>query len=128
MKPVFVQAIPRVIARDVNAAVEFYETNLGFQATLHLEDFAILKRDAVEIHVGRLDHDPLANHTRCRVEVRGVAELHERCRALGVVPAHDSLAMGPWHRVEFSVLDLDRNVITFAEAPAPTAAGVAGTA
>jgi catechol 2,3-dioxygenase-like lactoylglutathione lyase family enzyme len=119
MKPAFVQAIPRLAARDVNAAVEFYETNLGFQATLHLEDYAILKRDAVEIHLGLLAHDPLTNNISCRIDVRGVAELHERCRALGLVQAQDSLAMGPWHRLEFTILDPDRNLITFAEASAP---------
>ncbi len=115
MKPVFVQVIPRVVARDVNAAVEFYETNLGFQTTLHLEDFAILKRDSIEMHVGLLEHDPLNNNIHCRVDVRGVAELHERCRALGIVHPNDSLSMKPWHRLEFSVLDPDRNLITFAE-------------
>lgn len=122
MKPVFVQAIPRLIARDVNAAIEFYETNLGFQTTLHLEDYAILKRDTVEIHLSLLAHDPKTNNISCRVDVRGVTELYERCRSLGIVHPNDSLSMKPWHRLEFSILDPDRNLITFAELPAPAAA------
>ena len=122
MKPVFVQAIPRLVARDVNAAIEFYETNLGFHATLHLEDYAILKRDSVEIHLSLLAHDPKTNNISCRIDVRGVTQLHERCRALGSVQPNDSLTMKPWHRLEFSILDPDRNLITFAEVLAPATA------
>ena len=119
MKPVFVQSIPRLLARDVNAAVEFYETNLDFQTTLHLENYAILKRDGVEIHVGLLAHDPLKNDVSCRVDVRGISELYERCRALGIVHPNDVLSLKPWHRREFSILDPDRNLITFAEVLVP---------
>jgi catechol 2,3-dioxygenase-like lactoylglutathione lyase family enzyme len=118
MSTAFIRAIPRLAARDVNRAVEFYETQLGFSASLHLEDYAILRRDAAEIHVGKLEFDPKMNHIMCRVDVRGIADLYERCRALGLVQANDTLSTKPWGRLEFSVVDLDGNVVTFAEAPA----------
>ena len=38
MSTAFIRAIPRLAARDVNRAVEFYESQLGFSASLHLED------------------------------------------------------------------------------------------
>jgi uncharacterized glyoxalase superfamily protein PhnB len=118
MSTAFLRAIPRLAAQDVNRAVEFYETQLGFSASLHLEDYAILRRDAAEIHLGRLQVDPHANPIMCRVDVRAIAELYERCRALGIVHANDTLSMKSWGRLEFSVVDLDGNVVTFAEAPA----------
>ena len=121
MSTAFIRAIPQLAARDVNRAVEFYETQLGFSASLHLEDYAILRRDSAEIHLGKLEIDPQTNHLRCRVDVRGIAELYERSRALGIVHASDTLSTKPWGRLEFSVVDLDGNLVTFAEAPAPAA-------
>lgn len=122
MSTAFIRAIPRLAARDVNRAVEFYESQLGFSASLHLEDYAILRREGAEIHVGQLDIDPMTNHITCRVDVRGIAELHERCSALGIVHPNDKLSMKPWGRLEFSILDLDRNLVTFAEVLAPATA------
>jgi catechol 2,3-dioxygenase-like lactoylglutathione lyase family enzyme len=121
MSTAFIRAIPRLAARDVNLAVEFYESQLGFSASLHLEDYAILRREAAEIHIGRVEVEPKTNIIVCRVDVRGIAELFERCRALGIVHPTDSLSMKPWGRLEFSVLDPDGNLVTFAEAPAPAA-------
>lgn len=121
MSTAFLRAIPRLAARDVNRAVEFYESQLGFSASLHLEDYAILRRDAAEIHLAKLEIDPKANSIACRLDVRGIAEFYERCRGLDVVHASDTLSMKPWGRLEFSVVDLDGNVLTFAEAPAPAA-------
>lgn len=121
MSTAFIRAIPRLAVRDVNRAVEFYETHLGFSASLHLEDYAILRRDSAEIHLGQREIDPKANPIVCRVDVRGIAEFYERCRAQDIVHAGDALAMKPWGRLEFSVLDLDGNLLTFAEAPAPAA-------
>ena len=119
MSTAFIRAIPRLAARDVNRAVEFYESQLGFAASLHLEDYAILRREAAEIHLGRAEVDPNANPIKCRVDVRGIAELYERCRALGIVHANDALATNSFGRLEFSVVDLDGNLVAFAEAPAP---------
>lgn len=122
MSTAFIRAIPRLVARDVNRAVEFYESKLGFSATLHLEDYAILRREGAEIHVGKLELEPKANIITCRVDVRGIAELYDRCRASGIVHANDTLSMKPWGRLEFSIVDLDGNLVTFAEALAPATA------
>ena len=121
MSTVFLRAIPRLAARDVTRAVEFYETQLGFSASLHLEDYAILRRDTVEIHLGRFEVDAKANPILCRVDVRDITEFYERCRARDIVHATDTLATKSWGRLEFSIVDLDGNVVTFAEAPAPAA-------
>ena len=122
MSTAFLRAIPRLAARDVNRAVEFYETQLGFTASLHLEEYAIVRRDTAEIHLGRHEVDPKANPIKCRVDVRAIAEFYERCRALGILHGNDTLSMKAWGRMEFSVEDLDGNVLTFAEAPAAPAA------
>ena len=123
MSTAFLRAIPRLAVRDVNRAVEFYESHLGFSASLHLEDYAIVRRDTAEIHLGRREIDPKLNPIVCRVDMRGIAEYYERCRGLNVVHAGDALTMKPWGRLEFSVMDPDGNLLTFAEAPAPAAQG-----
>lgn len=119
MSTAFLRAIPRLATRDVTRSVEFYETHLGFSASLHLEDYAILRRDAAEIHVGKLEIDSNANPILCRVDVRGITEFYERCRAQNIVHASDALSTNRWGRLEFSIVDLDGNVVTFAETPLP---------
>src|SRR5215475_10554113 len=106
MSTAFLRAIPRLAVRDVNRAVEFYESHLGFSA---------------EIHLGQREIDPKSNPIVCRVDLRGINEFYERCRTLDIVHAGDALTMKPWGRLEFSVMDLDGNLLTFAEAPAPAA-------
>ena len=53
----------------------------------------------------------LAGSASCRIEVTGVAKLHEHCRRLGVVHPNAPLHDEPWGTREFAVLDPDGNLI-----------------
>lgn len=125
-------AIPVLPVRDPEAAVRFYAERMDF-AIGHLEaGYAIVQTDRIQIHLwgatdeswrGRDGGAPivsgaesfLAGTASCRVQVAGIDRLHERYRAAGVLHPNGRLGDKPHGLREFSVLDLDGNLITFFE-------------
>lgn len=114
----FLAAVPALPVSDERAAVRFLEDALGFVELVHDGvGLGILRRDAVELHVWVADGSAkgaerhLAGSASCRLEVTGVDELYEHCRALGVVHPNAPLSDQPWGTREFGVLDPDGNLI-----------------
>nr|BDT32849.1 VOC family protein [Myxococcus sp. MH1] len=115
-------ATPALPVREIARAVEFYEHRLGFKAR-HVEpDFAILVRDAVELHLwaankpdcpGAEPH--LAGTASCRVRVTGLHDLYREYQHQGVVHPNGALTKQPWGDEDFTVLDADGNAIAFFE-------------
>jgi catechol 2,3-dioxygenase-like lactoylglutathione lyase family enzyme len=125
-------AIPALPVRDMERSVEFYRDKLGFTSVHKENGFAILSRDAVEIHLwAATDEDwrrrdnsrPvvsgaesfIAGTASCRVEVEGVDELHEKLRPLGILHPNAPLRDEWYGDREFGVLDPDHNLVTFFE-------------
>lgn len=130
-------AVPTLPVREVRAAAEFYADRLGL-APAHLEDgFAVLRRDAVELHLWQagdrswqalvdFQERPvrsgaesfLAGTGSCRLGTGTPAELEQlyaACRNAGVlhpvsVPGIETTTYGVR---QFHVLDLDGNLVTF---------------
>ncbi len=101
-------------ARDVDAAVAFYEQRLGFQHLFTMDGYAGVRRGDVELHLWTRDDERTPRST-CRVNVSGIEALYTEMRDAGVVPPDGSLASKAWGFREFAVLDADGNQITFAE-------------
>jgi catechol 2,3-dioxygenase-like lactoylglutathione lyase family enzyme len=118
----FVKAVPALAVSDVPRAVSFFVDLLGFDAVLAQADYGIVRRDAVELHLwaatgpeGSGAEPRLAGTTSCRVQVVGIAALYEHCRARQVVRPGGGLREQPWGTREFTILDPDRNAVTFFE-------------
>lgn len=125
-------ATPALPVRDIARSVEFYRDKLGF-AVVHQEgEFAIVARDDVSIHLWAANDESwrargpaspvvsgaesfIAGTASCRVSVQGIDELHRIVQPLGILHPRGSLRATPWGTREFGVLDLDRNLVTFAE-------------
>lgn len=115
-------AAPALPVRDVARAVAFYGERLGF-APRHVEArFAIVVRDAVEIHLWEAN-DPatkgaephLAGSASCRIRVGGLGDLYAEYRAQDVIHPNGTLQSQPWGDDDFSVLDADGNLLSFCE-------------
>lgn len=100
--------------------MEQYEQQFGFRRRHVDDDFAIVERDQVELHLwaankadvpGAEPH--LAGTASCRVEVRRIDAFYDSCRSRGVVHPAGQLARQPWGTWEFTALDADNNAITF---------------
>jgi catechol 2,3-dioxygenase-like lactoylglutathione lyase family enzyme len=123
-------AIPALPVRDLERSVAFYRDQLGF-ALLHGEaGFAVLRRDAVELHLWTAGDEAwrqrhatapvlsgaesfLAGTASCRIAVTDVDALHAALRPLGVLHPNAPLRDEWYGAREFGVLDPDRNLITF---------------
>jgi catechol 2,3-dioxygenase-like lactoylglutathione lyase family enzyme len=123
--------IPALPSAEVDRSVAFYRDLLGFEVVHQEDGFASLRRDDATLHLwGATDEgwreqlDPatpvrsgaesfIAGTASCRVAVEGVDELYEQCVASGIVHPNGGLAEQPWGSREFTILDPDRNCITF---------------
>jgi catechol 2,3-dioxygenase-like lactoylglutathione lyase family enzyme len=120
MQTSFVAAIPALAVSDVPRAVAFFADVLGFDSVHVQADYGIARRDAVEVHFwaatgpeGSGAEPRLAGTTSCRVQVDGIAALYEHCQARQVIHPGGELHDLPWGTREFTILDPDRNAVTF---------------
>jgi hypothetical protein len=94
----------------------------GFDSVLVQDDYGIARRDAVEVHFwaatgpeGSGAEPRLVGTTSCRLQVNGIALLYEQCQARQVVHPNGGLSTQPWGTREVTILDPDRNAVTFFE-------------
>ena len=112
---VFRSAVPRQAALNIANAVAFYVQRLGFTELFQAEDYAGVRRGAVEIHLWLCDDKSIPEKTACRVEVENIEPLYAEYQGQDVIHPHSSLQAAPWGTKEFTILDLDGNGVTFFE-------------
>jgi catechol 2,3-dioxygenase-like lactoylglutathione lyase family enzyme len=130
------QTIPALPVRDAGAASAYYRDRLGFQI-LHQEDgFAVLGRDAAQVHLwqagdeswrerGSLEEKPvssgaesfIAGTASCRILVDGVDDLYTELSRKDVLHSvsRDGVSETDFGSREFATLDQDGNLISFFE-------------
>jgi hypothetical protein len=110
----FLSAIPKLASLDIQRSIAFFE-KLGFIKSAHYPDYGIVQLDAVQIHFW-LCADPAVPHaTGCRINVSDIEALFANYSKLGVIHPNDPLSLKPWGLREFSILDIDGNLVTFSE-------------
>ncbi len=113
--PVLHRAIPKLAVGDIPTAVAFYEHQLGFTRVFQTDDYASMKRDAVEVNLWKCDDKYIAEHTACRIEVEHIDALYTEYSARNLIHPHGALQVQPWGTKEFTVLDHDGNGLTFVQ-------------
>src|SRR4051812_9272873 len=114
--PVFNKLTPMLPAgKDMKAAVDFYEQQLGFMEIYKADDFGmvILRRGAVDIIIQNVDDPHTASQTSLRIQIDGVDALYEEYQAQSIPPFQQGEGAGlgtlkatPWGTREFAVRDL----------------------
>jgi hypothetical protein len=107
-------AIPKLPAMSIARGIEFYAT-LGFAQVVAYPDYGVVERDDIQIHLWRCSDPEIAHVSGCRIIVEGLAELYAHYSPLSVIHPNGALETKPWGWREFSVLDADGNLLTFAE-------------
>jgi uncharacterized glyoxalase superfamily protein PhnB len=128
------RTIPALPVRDVPAAVAHLRERFGFSARHATDGFAVLVRDAAELHLwGATDEtwqaredlrarpvrsgaeSFLAGTASCRIEVTDVDALFAELRDAGVLHevSRDGVTTTDFGTREFATLDLDGNLLTF---------------
>lgn len=126
-------SIPALPVQSVPDAIAFYRDRLGFVVGHHDTDFAIVSRDAVELHLwGASDQSwtkrigkghPvrsgaesfIAGTASCRIQAEEVDALYDEFAAAQVLHPTDkgSAVDTEWGTREFAALDLEGNLLTF---------------
>ena len=123
-------SVPAFPVADIEQAAAFYQSKLSFSLAYQEEDFAIVSRDAVELHLWRCGDTSWKKRWRdrpiisgaesflkgtasCRMACDEIEELSAACREAKIVHPNGKLSIKPWGTIEFAVLDLDGNLITF---------------
>jgi len=127
----FLRAIPSLPVREIGQSIAFYRDQLGFSVAHAEGEFAILKRDAVELHLWaardegwRQRSGPpvvsgaesfIAGTASCRVGVAGIEELYRELAPRGILHSKGELRDQAWGDRDFAVVDPDNNLLTFFE-------------
>ena len=125
-----IPAMPVTSAAD---GVAFYRDKLGFDVLHHDGGFAVLGRDDAVVHLWEASDESwrereslerpvrsgaesfIAGTASCRIEVEGVDDLYDELAPRDVLHpvSRDEVTATDYGTREFSVLDLDGNLITF---------------
>ena len=117
-------AIPKLASLDIERSVTFFE-QLGFSRTAVYPTVAMVSRDNVDIHFWLTDDPAIPKLTGCRVNVDGIDQLYAEFSLLDIIHPDDPLGDKPWGLREFSILDVDGNLLTFSGPIVITAQDVA---
>jgi hypothetical protein len=113
--PEFRRAIPLLPAENVLDTAAFYRDKLGFEEIYITDDYAAIRRGAVEIHLWKCDDRYVAESTSCRIEVTGIETLYAQCQAAAIIHPSGELELKSTGFQEFSALDDAGNMLVFAE-------------
>jgi hypothetical protein len=111
---IFTHSIPVLPVRNITNALKFYD-RLGFQSIWEDFDYAIIERDAVEIHLMKCIDPRIAENSTCRILVTSIEELFTLFQILNIIQSDSTLTVEPWGSRAFSVLDPDGNMLKFIE-------------
>ena len=112
----FVTTTPVLASLDIERSVDFFCSKLGF-VKIYAEQgaYGIVSSGAVTIHFWSCNDRRISEATGCRVGVRGIEALFEKCEVHGIVHPKAPLSTAPWGNREFAISDPDGNLVTFHE-------------
>jgi catechol 2,3-dioxygenase-like lactoylglutathione lyase family enzyme len=110
----FTGAVPVLPTTNISQATSFYG-QLGFQILHQEAEYAIVKRDSVELHVRLCPDQSLAENSSCRIQVIGIEALYREYQSKGLLSSNAAVRNTPWGTKEFVAFDPDRVLITFVE-------------
>lgn len=111
------KVIPAFPSLDFDRSIAFYEQKLGFKLSFRLEGRAGLERDGLEIHLWPCNDKHAPSVTSCLVIVKNIEALYDEYKQSNVIHPHGALELKPWGMKQFSILDVDGNLVEFAEHP-----------
>lgn len=110
---------PKLPMRDKQATKDFYLGELGFQefGSADFDDYLMVEKGNVQIHFFLFrDLVPDQNYGQVYVRTNDIDALYQSMidRNVGIHPA-GHLSTKPWGQREFSLLDPDKNLLTFGQ-------------
>lgn len=105
------RCIPILASLNLAETLAFYRDQLGFTGQTYA-DYAILRREAMELHFWLTTRRIDAEHTACYIRGGQVPALHAEFAARDV-PGLSPFALRPWGMHEFHLIDPHGNLLRF---------------
>ncbi len=110
---------PKLPMRNKAITQAFYLDKLGFQRLGFpgYPEYLMVEKDAVELHFFLFPGlDPLQNYGQIYLRTDAIEDLYQYFldRKVAIHP-NGPLVTKPWGQREFSILDLDHNLLTFGQ-------------
>jgi hypothetical protein len=108
---------PKLPMRDKNATKDFYLNKLNFTKLGDYGDYLLLKKDNIEIHFFEFkDLEPHKNYGQVYIRTNDIDNLYQSFldNKIDIHP-NGKLQTKLWGQKEFSILDPDRNLLTFGQ-------------
>ena len=109
------KACPLFPAPDVAAAAEWYRDRLGFAVRVALDDYAIVERDGLELHLWRCSDRAVAEQTSAYIRVEDVDGMHRHIASASRGGRVSEVQDREWGTREFCVWDPAGNLLRFGE-------------
>lgn len=107
--------IPVLASLDIGETERFYRDLLGFGVEC-FDDYAIAKRDSMEIHFWLTTDRIYPEHTSCYIRGGQITALYEEYRSKPIATL-SAFTVRPWNMKEFSLHDPHGNLLRFGGAP-----------
>ena len=112
----FLSATPVLASLDINRSVDFFVSKLGFGKVYADQGaYGIVSAGPVHIHFWACSDRRISEATSCRICVQGIEALYELCSKERIIHQKAVLEQKPWGSMEFAIVDLDGNLVTFYE-------------
>jgi catechol 2,3-dioxygenase-like lactoylglutathione lyase family enzyme len=108
---------PKLPMRQPHLTKAYYVQELGFEVVGDYGNYLLLKKEGIEIHFFHFPElDPLQNYGQVYIRTSTIKAWYMELQEAGVeIHPNDPLSIKPWGQWEFSLLDPDGNLLTFAE-------------
>jgi catechol 2,3-dioxygenase-like lactoylglutathione lyase family enzyme len=111
------QIHPKLPMRDKNATKDYYLNKLGFKeyGQADYDGYLMIEKDEIQIHFFEFkDLDP--NYGQVYIRTNNIDELYQSLLDNKIrIHPNGPLQLKPWGQKEFSLLDPDKNLLTFGE-------------
>ncbi len=107
--------IPVLASLGIAETARFYRDELGFAVEAY-GDYAIARRDQMEIHFWLASDRIHPEHTSCYIRGGQIVALYDEFRAKGVATL-SAFTVRPWNMKEFTTHDPHGNLLRFGGAP-----------
>jgi len=105
--------------RDKNATKDFYLNKLGFKeyGKADYDGYLMIEKDDIQIHFFEFkDLDPNENYGQVYIRTNDIGQLYQSLLDNKIrIHPNGPLQLKPWGQKEFSLLDPDKNLLTFGE-------------